>query len=193
MSYRTGKVKTGLVIMAAGNSERFGSNKLLADVEGLLMIERAFLSVPEGAFYRTAVVTQYIEVARLAEERGFEVFMNAHPEKGISETVRIGTAALSDADGIMFMAADQPWLKRATVEKLCRVFRNNPERICAPEHRGEVGNPCIFPRALFNELLLLEGDTGGKSVIKAHEDMLMTVEADADELRDADTPEDMFR
>ena len=62
-------------------------------------------------------------------------------------------------------------------------------RIVAPAHDGRTGNPCIFPREFFPELCQLQGDVGGKRVIKAHLDRLLTVEVAPDALFDCDTPE----
>ena len=53
------------------------------------------------------------------------------------------------------------------------------------------GNPCIFPKAYFDELCSLSGDKGGRSVIERHEDALVLFEVDASELRDVDTPKDI--
>ena len=56
-------------------------------------------------------------------------------------------------------------------------------------HEGRRGNPNLFPARFFEELMALSGDHGGSSVIRAHEDALLLVETDAEELFDCDTPE----
>ncbi len=55
--------------------------------------------------------------------------------------------------------------------------------------RGVRGNPCIFPARFFPELLELQGDHGGNTVIRRHEEELLLVEAPEAELTDVDTPE----
>ena len=55
-------------------------------------------------------------------------------------------------------------------------------------HGGVRGNPCIFPARFFPELMALEGDHGGSTVIRRHEDALTLFEISPDELRDVDTP-----
>ena len=62
-------MKIGCVVMAAGNSRRFGGNKLLADWEGKPLAAYALDAVPAGA--EAAVVSQYPAVLAMAAERGF--------------------------------------------------------------------------------------------------------------------------
>ena len=98
------KLTVGCLLMAAGNAERFGENKLLcAAWDGRSLIEHALDAIPRECFARVLVVTQYPEITVLAKERGFETLQNGHPERGQSETIRLGTRALSDCDAICFM------------------------------------------------------------------------------------------
>ena len=93
----------GCVIMAAGNAVRFGANKLEAELDGKPLIRRAFEAVPAGVFDRVVVVTQYPAVAALAREFGFTPVRNDRPGDGLSRTVRLGTQALAQCDGIAFL------------------------------------------------------------------------------------------
>ena len=94
---------------------------------------------------------------------------NPHPEDGISSSVKIGLNASLDADAVLFTVSDQPWL---TSETICQ---------------GKMGNPCIFDRKYYNELLSLEWDIGGKKVIMKHLDDTQIYEIEAGrELEDID-------
>ena len=175
--------------MAAGNARRFGENKLLCSAgDGKTLIEHALDAVPREQFSRVLVVTQYDAVISLAQARGFETLRNTHPERGQSETIRLGVAALQkDCGAVCFMVADQPLLRRETVAREVAFFRCRAQSIVALGHNGVRGNPCLFPARLFPELLALEGDVGGSAVIRKHADELLLFEADRDELRDVDT------
>ena len=182
------KLTVGCLLMAAGNAERFGENKLLcAAWDGRLLIEHALDAIPRECFARVLVVTQYPEITALAKERGFETLQNGHPERGQSETIRLGTRALSDCDAICFMVADQPLLRRETLAREVDFFSSHRERIVALGHNGVRGNPCLFPARFYGELLSLSGDVGGSAVIKNHLDALLLFEAPEAELRDVDT------
>ena len=127
------------------------------------------------------------ELQALAKERGFETLQNGHPERGQSETIRLGARALSDCDAICFMVADQPLLRRETLAREVNFFSSHRECIVALGHNGARGNPCLFPARFFPELLALEGDVGGSAVIKNHLDALLLFESPEAELRDVDT------
>ena len=179
--------RIGCLIMAAGNASRFGSNKLAAKVDGKMLIEHALETVPREEFARVTVVTQYDEVLVLARRFGFTVLVNPFPEWGASHTVRLGTEAMADCDAILYQVADQPLLQPNSVCAVVERWLREPDTICGAAHNGVRGNPCIFPKAFFPELLALTGDTGGSRVIRRHEDRLRLVEIPPEELYDCDT------
>ena len=186
------ELRVGCLLMAAGNAERFGENKLLcAADDGRTLIGHALDAIPREKFTRVLVVTQYDAIVALAKERGFETLENRHPERGQSETIRLGTRALSDCDAICFMVSDQPLLRRETLAREVDFFSSHREHIVALGHNGVRGNPCLFPARFFPELLSLEGDVGGSAVIKKHPDNLMLFEAPEEEMRDVDTKESL--
>ena len=182
----------GCVVMAAGNSLRFGGNKLLQEIEGLPMIRRALSSIPTEQLHAITVVTQYTAIAEMAADFGFSSVINSHPEWGISHTIALGIRSMPDVDAILFLVADQPWLKKNSVERLLETFRRHPDKITALAHNGKRGNPCIFPAEFFPQLRSLRGDTGGSHVIRQYPERLLLVEADADELKDIDTKDELY-
>ena len=91
-------MKLGLVMLAAGNSRRFGSNKLLYIVDGVPMYRHILSELEkvrkelelQGTQCSITVVTQYDEIAEDVRKRGISVFYNLHPDEGISSSLRIG-------------------------------------------------------------------------------------------------------
>ena len=181
--------KPGCVVLAAGSASRFGGNKLTAAVEGIALIRRALSAVPAERFSRVTVVTQYPEIRDLAEAFSFTPVWNDAPEAGVSRSIALGLGAIGDCPGALFLVADQPLLRRESVNALVTLWGEKPEGIAALGHRGVRGNPCLFPARLFPELLALTGDRGGAAVFRRHEDLLSLLEVDPRELQDADTPE----
>ena len=179
----------GCLVMAAGSGRRFGGNKLAADLDGKTLIRRALEAVPAAQFTAVTVVSQYEDIEALAGQFGFAAIHNDRPDLGLSHTIRLGTEAMRTCDGILYMVADQPKLCQETVARLVEVFCQHPDRIVGAGHEGRRGNPNLFPARFFEELMALSGDHGGSSVIRAHEDALLLVETDAEELFDCDTPE----
>lgn len=186
-------MRLGAVLLASGSGRRFGGNKLLAPVEGVPLVERAMDALPPALFARAAVCTSYPEILALAEARGYLALENPRAAEGISASIRLGLSALGEVDGALFAVCDQPFLKTDSILRLIDAFTESPGSICALAWDGERGNPVVFPRDLFPELLALSGDTGGGAVLRAHRDRVALVEASSPrELRDVDAPEDLL-
>lgn len=194
-------MRLAVVVLAAGNSRRFGSNKLLYEIDGKKMYERC-LSVVEklirevpgeraplvGWEVSVTVVTQYEEIAATAVSRGFEAVVNPRPQDGISSSLRLGLGANPEVDACLFTVADQPWLTGTTLRALVLTWRDSGKGIACAAAGGIPGNPCIFSAKYFPELLALRGDTGGKRVVRAHpEDVALLEVTDEKELTDIDT------
>ena len=180
-------VSLGCVVMAAGNARRFGANKLAAPLGGRSLILRCLEAVPAEQFERVVVVTQYPEIMRLAKEFHFAAIHNQYPEVGLSHTIQLGLTALRDCSGVMFLVSDQPLLRRESIALLASRWRQQPDHAAALSHSGVRGNPCIFPAGLFSELMALQGDRGGSTVLRRHEEDLILVDAPERELSDVDT------
>ena len=180
-------LRAGCLVMAAGNASRFGENKLTARFDGQSLFSLALAAIPEGLFARVTVVSQYPALLEEAARAGFDTILNDRPEDGISRTIRLGTRAMADCDGILYMVADQPLLRAGTVRRVVDAWQERPECIAAAAHNGNRGNPCLFPARFFPELCALEADRGGSSVIRRHENALLLVEAGERELFDCDT------
>lgn len=181
------ELSAGCLLMAAGNASRFGENKLTARFDGQSLFSLALAAIPKELFARVTVVSQYPALLEEAARTDFDTILNDRPQDGISRTIRLGTQAMADCAGILYMVADQPLLRAGTVRRVVDVWRAHPECIAAAAHNGNRGNPCLFPARFFPELCALEADRGGSSVIRRHEDALLLVEAGERELFDCDT------
>lgn len=208
-------MKIAMIMLAAGNSRRFGANKLLYEIDGIPMyrhvleqlddtkkkIENSYSEYSDivqlNNLYRNnitakiicniIVITQYDAIAEAVKTKEIQVLYNPHPEDGISSSVKIGLNASLDADAVLFTVSDQPWLTSETICELIHVFLNTSKGIACVSCQGKMGNPCIFDRKYYNELLSLEGDKGGKKVIMKHLDDTQIYEIEAGrELEDID-------
>ena len=188
-------MKIAMIMLAAGNSRRFGGNKLLYEVDGMPMylhaleqLRKAKESLQEDLTeLKITVVTQYEEIAKTAQAQGIQVLFNPHPELGISSSIKIGLNANTDADAQLFTVSDQPWLSWRTICELIREFQNSEKGIACVSYQGKMGNPCIFRKKYYEELSTLEGDRGGKKVIMKHPEDTQIIEvSDERELEDID-------
>ena len=182
------------VLLAAGAGSRFGGGKLLAEFDGKRLFERAMNALPEELFARVAVVSGCEDILAESERRGFLAVRNDAPEKGVSLSIRLGLNVAKPCSAVLFLVGDQPLLRKESVRRILEAGAAHPEKIIAPEAPdGRLGNPCLFPAAIFPELSALEGDRGGKRVIRAHPEALFTVPLPEEELFDTDTKEELQR
>lgn len=195
-SLREKKKNTALIMLAAGNSRRFGANKLLYEIDGIPMYEKTLsclLKVQEEALKRTGnfcpvtVVTQYREIGEAAEKLGAKVCYNQNPGEGISSSLKIGLKANKEADSCLFTVADQPWLTWESILGLMKVFQESDKGMACMQSGDKKGNPCIFSEKYYDELFSLTGDVGGKKLLKSHPfDISVYQVKDKRELEDID-------
>lgn len=178
--------KVGAILLAAGNSSRFGANKLLYEIEGKPLVQYSMEIISQLPFEQKIVVTQYPQVEQLAKRLGLSWVRNENPERGISHSIHLGLEKQGEMDGWMFLVGDQPWLCRKTVEKLLETFRESLRGMAAVRCGENIGNPVIFSRGYKKELEKLSGDRGGKKILLLHREDVEFVAAKPEELVDLD-------
>ena len=168
-------------------------NKLTAPFQGKPMLSWTLDCLGKLDCAARIVVVRAFETSELISEDAFRIVWNNGKDKSPSVTIRYGLLAVpEDVQGCLFAVGDQPLLTLESVEKLCDAFMEHPNQITALSWNGKSGNPVIFPRALFQELLELEDGKSGKVVMQRHPELVTLVEAASErELRDIDTKAEM--
>ncbi|MEF9878096.1 MAG: nucleotidyltransferase family protein [Clostridia bacterium] len=185
------RMRIGVVVLASGESRRFqGGNKLLAPFGGKPLIAHTLLALqstpPLLPFEQKWVVTRSAEVARLAQALGFEPLLHQLPN--VSDTIRLGIEAMQEMDGCLFCVGDQPFLNANTIYQMLSAFAQFPQSMVRVSFGERVGNPVLFPKALFHELASLKEGQSGGTVIKRHAASVKCVQASQEEeLQDIDT------
>ena len=180
------RMTIGCVVLASGESVRFGSNKLLTDFCGQPLLTRLLDTLPAGL--EAVVVTRSEAVRDLAASKGYRCVLHRLPE--VRDTIRLGLEALPATEGCLFCVGDQPLLTRSTVQRVMAEFQAHPDSIVRAAFHGREGNPALFPAALYAELKSLGEGEAGVTVIRRYPAWVRTVEATfAEELTDADTPD----
>ena len=153
-------------------------------------VARAMAALAPAEFDRAVVCSPYPQILAAGERFGFLPLYNGGAAEGISASIRLGLARMSDLDGVLFAVCDQPSLTTKSIIRLKKSFLESPDAIYALSWQGRRGNPVVFPADLFGELAALTGDTGGGAVIRRHPERLRLVEAfSPNELLDVDNPE----
>lgn len=181
-----------VLVMASGFSRRMGQNKLLLSLCGETVIYQTVRSAVKSGFHRVLTIYADEKVGEEAARAGAETKRNLLAFEGQSASIRLGVRALSDdADGILFLPGDQPFLSEKTLRGMCGVFCQNPGHIIAASFCGKRNSPVLFPDSLFSELMKLQGDSGGREILVRHSAELALYDvADKKELMDIDTRQD---
>ncbi|MCI5648163.1 MAG: nucleotidyltransferase family protein [Fusicatenibacter sp.] len=188
-------MKINMIYLAAGNSRRFGGNKLYSEIDGKPMFLyglhalEAVLTVRQDTVL--TVVSEYSRIREYVEEKKKiykeRMILTGSPEreKGISYSIRAGLA-VCEADYYLFCVADQPWICHQTVLELIEKTVDGGYAGGYVTWQDTSGNPAIFSAALYPKLMALEGDTGGKKILKKRSDVCTVCARKQKELKDVD-------
>jgi molybdenum cofactor cytidylyltransferase len=187
------------VILAAGRSTRMGGpNKLLAEIGGRPLIRIAAEEALASRARPVIVVTGHQHDKVEAALSGLDVRIVHNPgfADGLSTSLRNGLAAVPEnADGAAVLLGDMPQVRAALIDGLINVF--DPERgalVVVPTIDGHRGNPVVWSRRFFPELMVLEGDVGARNLIARYAEAVTEVPfADTAALIDVDTPEALHK
>lgn len=178
---RIGRKKVGIIILAAGNSTRFGSPKQLFKYHGVTLIRRAALSainvgvgpviVSTGAEHRAVEK----ELAGLVVTPAFNPDWQSGMSSSLTSALKSLTSTHSNVDAVVFMLCDQPLIDREKLSMLIKTYETTDSPIVASEYSGTLGVPALFDRSMFGELMQLTGDEGAKSVIRKNAELLARV------------------
>ena len=182
------------IVLAAGGSERMGRPKQLLPVAGRPMVHHVTGALVSLGLSQVIVVTgAHAEaVVAVLADLPVEIVANESWAEGMSSSMRAGLRALHpDVQAVLLVLADQPALTTDLLQLLVTRYRTTGASIVAPVYRGQRGNPVLFDRALFPELLAVRGDRGGRALIDRYQEQVELVEVDDPAvIADIDSPED---
>ena len=219
-----------LVVMAAGQAKRMGSDKLALpwkDSTVLASVVKEVLEASERLQDRGAGHGRRLELKVVARkplvvylpvalqerfQRAQGIWCEDEVPRPLAETIRIGLQELADeVEGIGFLPGDQVGLRSDTLLCLVETFLREkpdflvpqvdslaPPKLESPDESalpdepgmtGVTGSPVIFHRRYVPELLALEGEQGGKTVLQRYKAKWATYPVETDFFADVDTPE----
>ena len=189
---RTGHApRIAAVILAAGSSRRMGNaNKLLATIDGKPLVRIAAEAAIGSQAGSVVVVTghEHERVATALAGLAVAFAYNLDHKKGMATSLRSGLAILpDDVEGAVVLLADMPKITSAVIDRVIAVFQSG--KIVVPTAEGLRGNPVLWSRRFFPELMGVNGDTGGRAVIEASSGSVIEVELGPAVSLDLDTRE----
>jgi len=190
--------KTGIIILAAGNSSRLGRPKQLLEykestllkntVSEALKVENSFVIVVTGSNHDLIEKELNLPEVTFAFNSDWENGMSSSIAKGIKELLLLNP----DCEQCILAVCDQPFVTNAVFENLIIQANKTKKGIAASSYSETLGTPVLFHKKYFQELLELKGQEGAKKLIKKHTENVVSVLFEKGNI-DIDTEEDYFK
>ena len=191
-------MKVCVVVLAAGASRRFGSNKLLAPLDGKPVLQHV-LDAVAGAGHRDVVVVlgdaRTVIEARIAWRSERRV-VNDRPTDGLSSSLRVGLDAAAEdreTDAVLVVLGDQPAIRASVIAAVCSAAEMLSRPIVRVRYaEDEAPNPVLLRRSVWALAAGLDGDRGVGPLLASRPELVAEVAAPGHN-PDVDTAADLAR
>jgi molybdenum cofactor cytidylyltransferase len=190
--------RVAALVLAAGRSTRMGAvNKMLAEIGGKPLVRIAAEQAVASHAHPVIVVTGHEREKVEAALNGLPVRFvhNADYTEGLGTSLKAGIAAVpEEADAVVVCLGDMPQVDAALINRLIAAF--DPERgalVVVPSIDGRRGNPVVWSRRFFHDLMAIQGDVGARHLIGNYAEVVVEVPVAGEAaLTDVDTPESLL-
>ena len=190
------------IVLAAGESSRFGRAKQLLDWKGQPFVRAVARTALEAGLSPVVVVTgsNAEDIEQVVKDLSVIVVRNEEWKSGQGSSIRAGINALTGppqdrrtmrTGGAIFLLTDQPQVTASVLRALVEKHAEGLYPVVAPMVMDRRANPVLFDRSTFADLLMLQGDVGGRAIFHKHRVEYLPWHDDR-LLLDVDTP-DMYR
>ncbi len=189
------KLKTGIIILAAGSSSRLGQPKQLIQFRGKTLLQNA-VEAAQGSKLDHLVVVLGFNPELI--KTGFDSdsvpnTVNLNWSNGMASSIQTGLNYLlkiEELDQVILMLCDQPYVNFSLIDQLIEKKEESKKGIIASHYSEIMGVPALFDKAYFPKLLELKGAEGARKIIAQNREDLAVVEFPLGEV-DVDTVEDL--
>ena len=191
------EIPVAAVVLAAGVSRRMGAeNKLLRKIGGQPMVRWVVEAALASRARPVIVVTGHEADGVRQALDGINVRFADNPqfEYGLSTSVRAGVDRVpAGCAGALMLLGDMPRITDNIIDALIDGFRKHGGcAVCVPVCAGRRGNPVLWPRELFPDMMRLSGDVGARGLLKRHQARIEDIVLDSTSIfLDVDTPDDL--
>lgn len=186
------------VVLAAGQSKRMGSPKMILPWGDTTVIGRVVAVLQEAGVAEICAVTggAHEQVEAALKGKGVRMVFNPRFEQDeMAFSLQVGLANLSvQAQAALVVLGDQPQIQPQVVCKIMHVYEAQQASLVVPSYQMRRGHPWLIDRALWPEVMALQPPCTLRDVLTALPERILYVPVDTDSvLRDLDTPEDYGR
>jgi molybdenum cofactor cytidylyltransferase len=182
------------LLLAAGSSHRFGTDKQSALIGRVPMLTRAACMLLDAGFDLPVVVLG----SHAAEHRPHllglpvRVVENRSAASGMASSLVAALDAAGDCEAVVVTVCDQPAVTAAHLRALVLAWRKTRRSIVASSYAGTLGVPALFAANHIAELRELSGDRGAGPLLTRHAGSVYPIPLPGGEV-DIDTPADLTR
>lgn len=187
-------MKTELLLLAAGKSNRFDGIKQLADINGKAMICHCLSAYypNESIANSTVVLGANAVVVSEVLPNSVNAYIAPSWELGMGHSLAESIGVLSGTTThVLVGLADQIKITSLAIDGLLEFSKQYPQKIIAAQYQNKVGVPAVFPREFFFQLSELQGDKGARDILQNNPDRVMKV-AMPEAAIDIDTQADLL-
>lgn len=181
------------VILAAGSSSRFGTTKQTVTLNDVPLVRRAIDTAARACDDRVITVIGHDGSAVLQAMNGNSGFVVVNEDygQGLGSSIAVAARACRHcADALLLLLADQALVTADHLLALLDNWSGSDTEIVATAYDDAQGPPVLLPRATFDDLCRLDGDTGARALFQDDRFQLKTVRFEPAAI-DIDTPADL--
>ncbi|HZZ29995.1 MAG TPA: nucleotidyltransferase family protein [Pirellulales bacterium] len=190
-------VNIAAIILAAGRSQRMGTQKLLLPWAKQTVIGHIADQIIAAGINKIVAVVGADRDAVTDALAGRDLILveNPNPDGDMLSSIRCGLQALSpECSAALIALGDQPGIQADFVSQLLRFYGDSNGAIVAPIAAGKRGHPVILPSRYFAEVLEHFDGVGLQGLLQVHShDVRLLAVSNASELADMDYPQDYER
>lgn len=161
------------ILLAAGQSRRFGSDKLCQPLPNGIPIGIMAARQLQLATDKTIAVVspQSTQLSTWLREEHITVMTCPQAIQGMGASIACGVTASSAAQAWVIALADMPFIQITTLHRLVTLLRQG-KMIVAPQYRGKRGHPVGFNYHWYTELSQLQGELGARSILQRYAEQI---------------------
>ena len=171
------------IVLAAGMSRRLGRPKQLLMLDGIPLIAHVIDRALASTLDEVVLVTgaHGAEVRAAVGDRNVRFVHNPDFLEGQGTSLAAGITALdADVDAAVVMLGDQPGISPEVIDRTIKARRESGAPVVMARYGNQRGHPVLLGRELFPELRNLAADTGGREIVRDHQDSLVLVDGGTD-------------